>query len=66
MKTEDAINTALKLTRSEGILCGISSGANVQAAIQVLKRPENIGKTVVTIICDTGERYLSTILFQND
>jgi cysteine synthase A len=66
MKTTDAIETALMLARTEGILCGISSGANVFASLQVLNRPENSGKTVVTVICDTGERYLSTVLFQND
>ena len=52
------------MAREEGVLCGISAGANVWAAVQVAKRPENTGKTIVTIICDTGERYLSTPLFQ--
>ena len=61
---EDAFYTAKRLIREEGILCGISSGANVWAAQQVAKRPENKDKLIVTIICDTGERYLSTDLFK--
>ncbi len=61
----DAGETSRLLAREEGILSGISSGANVWAALQVAKRPENKGKTIVTIICDTGERYLSTWLFEN-
>jgi len=64
VKADDAFVTARRLAREEGILCGISAGANVWAAIEVAKRPENDGKTIVTIICDTGERYLSTPLFQ--
>jgi cysteine synthase A len=59
----DSFETARKLARLEGIFCGISSGANVYAAIQIAGRPENKGKMIVTIICDTGERYLSTPLF---
>lgn len=53
-----------RLAKEEGILCGISSGGNVHAAIELAKRPENSGKTIVTIVCDTGERYLSTWLFE--
>ncbi|MGA7966189.1 MAG: pyridoxal-phosphate dependent enzyme, partial [Gammaproteobacteria bacterium] len=63
VSNEDAINTAKSLAREEGLLVGISAGANVYAAMQVAARPENKGKTIVTILCDTGERYLSTALF---
>jgi cysteine synthase A len=59
----NAGDMARKLAREEGILCGISSGANVWAALQLAKRPEYAGKQIITIICDTGERYLSTWLF---
>jgi len=62
----DSFETARKLASLEGIFCGMSAGANVFAAIQIAKRPENKGKMVVTIICDTGERYLSTPLFAYD
>ena len=61
----DAIETAVALMQQEGILCGISSGANVWASLQVAKRPENKGKVIVTVICDTGERYLTVPLVQN-
>ncbi|MFA6145203.1 MAG: cysteine synthase A [Sulfurimonas sp.] len=64
VSNEDAIATAKKLAREEGILVGISAGANVYAAMQVAARPENQGKTIVTILCDTAERYLSTALFE--
>ncbi len=63
VSNEDAIDTAKMIARKEGLLVGISAGANVNAAMQVAARPENRGKTIVTILCDTGERYLSTALF---
>ncbi|RPJ05246.1 MAG: cysteine synthase A, partial [Spirochaetaceae bacterium] len=59
VKNDEAIATAVRLAREEGILAGISSGANVFASLQAAKRPENKGRLIVTIICDTGERYLS-------
>lgn len=62
----DAFETARLLAREEGILGGISAGANVFAALKIAGRPENKGKTIVTIVCDTGERYLSTPLFNTD
>jgi len=61
--SSDAFQTSRNLAKREGILAGISAGANVWAALEVARRPENSGKTVVTILCDTGERYLSTKLF---
>ena len=60
---EDAMATARVLAREEGILGGISSGANVWAALQLAREPEMEGKLIVAIVCDTGERYLSTELF---
>ncbi len=63
---EDAMSTAKALAKEEGLLVGISAGANVYAAKQIALRPENKGKTIVTILCDTGERYLSTELFSNE
>jgi cysteine synthase A len=59
IKNEEALSMAARLAKEEGILAGISSGANVAAALQAAARPENKGKLIVTIICDTGERYLS-------
>jgi cysteine synthase A len=61
----EAGDMARRLAREEGILCGISAGANVAAAIRLARLPEHEGKTIVTIICDTGERYLSTWLFED-
>ncbi|WP_295021979.1 cysteine synthase A [Sulfurimonas sp.] len=63
VSNEDAINTAKMLALREGLLVGISSGANVYAAMQIASRVEFKNKTIVTILCDTGERYLSTELF---
>jgi cysteine synthase A len=62
VSNDDAILTARRLAIEEGILVGISTGANVWAAVQVAKRPENRGKLIVTVGCSTGERYLSTPL----
>ena len=62
VSNDDALATARRLAAEEGILAGISTGANVWAALQVAARPENKGKTIVTIGCSTGERYLSTVL----
>jgi cysteine synthase A len=63
VSSEDALETARALAVREGILSGISAGANIWAAVQLSHRPENGGKTIVTFICDTGERYLSTDLY---
>ncbi len=62
VSNDDAFAMARRLAKEEGILVGISTGANVWAAIEVARRPENKGKTIVTIACSTGERYLSTAL----
>jgi len=64
VKNEDAFAISRELARKEGLLVGISSGAATYAAIQIAKRPENKGKQIVVILPDTGERYLSTALYQ--
>ena len=66
VSNEDAIKTAKMLAKKEGLLVGISAGANVWATMQVASRSEFQGKTLVTILCDTGERYLSTALFSEE
>ena len=63
VENEDAFATGKRIGKSEGVLVGISSGAAVYAAIQLAKRPENKGKTIVALLPDTGDRYLSTPLF---
>ena len=64
VSNEEAIDYARRLTREEGIISGISCGAAVAAAVRVAKRPENKDKTIVVILPDSGERYLSSVLFE--
>jgi len=63
VSNEDAVKMAKRLAREEGLFVGISSGANVVAALELAKKPENKDKIIVTTLCDSGERYLSTALF---
>ena len=63
VESDDAFSTSRRLAREEGILCGMSSGAAVWAALEVAKRRESQGKLIVVILPDTGERYLTTELF---
>ena len=64
VSSDDAIEASRQLALKEGILVGISAGAAMHAAIEVSKRPQNSGKVIVCVLCDTGERYISTDLFQ--
>lgn len=65
VKDEDAIETARLLAKEEGIFCGISSGASMYTALEQSKKTENKGKLIIAILPDTGERYLSSVLFEN-
>lgn len=63
VENDDAIRTGRELAAQDGLLVGISSGAAAFAASEIAKRPENKGKTIVALLPDTGERYLSTVLY---
>jgi cysteine synthase A len=65
VENDDAFATGKQIGKAEGVLVGISSGAAVWAALQLAKRPENQGKTIVALLPDTGDRYLSTPLFED-
>ena len=62
--TEDAYAAGRRMGREEGVLVGISSGAALWAALEMAKRPENAGKTIVVLLPDSGERYLSTVMYE--
>ena len=65
VSNEDAIAFSRKLATEEGILGGISTGANIKAALDLAAKPENAGKTIVTVVTDFGERYVSTVLYED-
>ena len=65
ISNDDAVATARELARTDAILGGISTGADIAAALEVARREENAGKTIVVIVCDFGERYVSTVLFED-
>ena len=64
MTNEEAVRVARRLAREEGILCGISCGAAAAVAVRLAKRAEFAGKTIVVVLPDSGERYLSSVLFE--
>ena len=64
VQNDEAFQIGRELARTEGLIVGISSGGAIHAALQLAKRPENKGKNIIVILPDTGERYLSTVLYQ--